>query len=87
MSLPITQLAFVQSERFGPLSLGDVPVALPEKGEILIKIIATALNPVDWKIAKVYGSPTYPISLGRDVAGYVVAVGEGVKEFVAGDRV
>ena len=87
MSIPATQKAFIHSEKFRAIELKEIAVPSPVQGEILVKIISAALNPVDWKIAKVYGWHIYPISLGRDLAGEVVAVGEGVQEFVVGDRV
>jgi len=61
----------------------------PQAGELLVKIHATALNPVDWKIQK-YGLPYvdgYPAVLGTDSSGTVEEVGEGVEVFVKGDRV
>jgi len=65
----------------------DIPK--PEKGEILVKTLAAALNPVDWKIP-VYKLPyvqNFPAILGSDTAGTVEAVGEGVTAFSVGDRV
>lgn len=61
----------------------------PEPGEVLVKIVATALNPADWKIQK--SNPPfidkYPYLLGADSAGLVEEVGEGVTGFAKGDRV
>eukprot|EP01122_Echinamoeba_exundans_P010956 TRINITY_DN4212_c0_g1_i1.p1 TRINITY_DN4212_c0_g1~~TRINITY_DN4212_c0_g1_i1.p1 ORF type:complete len:335 (+),score=99.62 TRINITY_DN4212_c0_g1_i1:197-1201(+) len=60
----------------------------PGKGDILVKVHATALNPVDYKQAQ-YGFliTGYPVVLGCDAAGEVVAVGEGVTRFKVGDKV
>ena len=57
-------------------------------GEILVKVEATALNPLDWKI-QAYGLivEKYPAILGFDGAGTVVEVGEDVTSFAVGDRV
>jgi NADPH:quinone reductase-like Zn-dependent oxidoreductase len=50
--------------------------------------MATALNPVDWKMQK-YGifQESHPALFGEDVAGVVEQVGEGVTAFKKGDRV
>lgn len=63
-------------------------VPKPATGEILVKIVTCGLNPIDWKIQK-YGVfiKDYPVVLGGDIAGDVVEVGEGIDEFVSGDRV
>lgn len=59
--------------------------------EIAIKISATAINPVDWKIRD-YGlflvpDWQYPAILGSDGSGTVAAVGQDVSDFNVGDRV
>ncbi|WP_404429938.1 alcohol dehydrogenase catalytic domain-containing protein [Sutcliffiella horikoshii] len=58
------------------------------KGELLVRVKAVALNPVDYKVA-INGNPAwnYPHIVGVDLAGEVVSVGEGVSGFKAGDRV
>lgn len=57
-------------------------------GEVAIKITATAINPVDWKIRdyKVF-IKDYPAVLGSDAAGTIAAVGPDVTGFAEGDRV
>jgi len=53
-----------------------------------VKIEATALNPVDWKILKLgIFVEKYPAVIGYDIAGVVDDVGEGVSTFVKGDKV
>ncbi|EXB84482.1 Putative quinone-oxidoreductase-like protein [Morus notabilis] len=68
----------------------EVPVPTPKKDEILLKFDAAAVNPFDWKIQKGV-RPFYPRKFphipGTDVAGEVVEVGQGVKNFKAGDKV
>lgn len=57
-------------------------------GEVAIKVTATAINPVDWKIRDqgiLYTN--YPAVLGSDAAGEVAAVGAGVTSLKKGDRV
>ncbi|KXS20778.1 GroES-like protein [Gonapodya prolifera JEL478] len=56
----------------------------PGPDEVLIRNVAVASNPKDWKLSKV---GYYEGIEGNDVAGYVDAVGENVKEFKKGDRV
>ncbi|WP_342527253.1 zinc-binding dehydrogenase [Chryseomicrobium sp. FSL W7-1435] len=57
-------------------------------GEVLIKVHAAGLNPVDYKTGT-NGNPnwTYPHILGLDAAGTIEALGEGVTDWVVGDRV
>lgn len=56
--------------------------------EVGIKITATAINPVDWKIRDSgYFLSEYPAVLGSDAAGEIVAVGSNVSTLSIGDRV
>ena len=76
----------------GLASLRFAEVAAPEPGpnDILVKIKAASVNPVDTKIARGYGGPSQrplPHVLGRDGAGTVAKVGSAVKGFKAGDDV
>lgn len=65
-----------------------VEMPTPDAGEILVRVHAIGLNPVDYKLAG-RGNPawSYPHILGLDVAGTVHAVGDGVTQWKAGDRV
>ncbi|KAF9555139.1 GroES-like protein [Agrocybe pediades] len=89
--LPTTQKALVLEQKYADLVLkDDVEVYEPGRGEILVKIHATSLNPVDWKIQKKelgMFEEKFPFILGTDIAGEVVKLGEGVLEFKVGDRV
>jgi NADPH:quinone reductase-like Zn-dependent oxidoreductase len=71
--------------------LGDLPVPAAGPGEVLLRVRAAALNPLDNVIAGGYlaGMVThhYPLVLGRDAAGIVEAVGDGVDHVAAGDEV
>jgi len=88
MSTPVLQKALFVQERRGALQVSVTDVPRPGPGEVLIRVEATALNPVDWKI-HVYGVAVdvFPAVLGSDCAGTVVGVGEGVERVVVGDRV
>ncbi len=63
------------------ITLADVPEPVAEPGHVLVKVHAAGLNPVDYKLAE-GGEPdwTYPHILGLDVAGEIVAIGEGVED-------
>jgi NADPH:quinone reductase-like Zn-dependent oxidoreductase len=73
------------------LGYGDVPDPKPGAGEVLVKVTATSLNPVDWKVRAGYMKDIMPLELpailGRDVAGVVAALGAGVTRFKVGDKV
>lgn len=71
--------------------LTELPAAEAGAGTVLVRVQAASLNPIDNLIAA--GSMAamlpyeYPLVLGRDAAGVVAAVGEGVSGFSAGDPV
>jgi NADPH:quinone reductase-like Zn-dependent oxidoreductase len=86
--VPKEQKALFLDSKHGNFVVRDHTVPTPGAGEILTKVRASGLNPIDWKIQR-YGVfvESYPIVLGIDIAGDVTEVGEGVVEFSAGDRV
>nr|WP_241744342.1 NAD(P)-dependent alcohol dehydrogenase [Cellulosimicrobium arenosum] len=77
------------------MRLRDVPTPAPARGEVLVEVVATSVNLSDWEALR--GSPGYtrldglraPRTriLGSDVAGRVVAVGEGITRLRPGDEV
>ena len=72
------------------LVVEKVPVPTPGKGEMLVKVEAAGVNPVDWKLRVGGGKQlgiTLPFVPGFDVAGAVVEVGEGVTRFKVRDDV
>lgn len=68
---------------------GVLPRPHPGPGEVLVRVVATSVNPADYKIRSHGGplAPALPAVLGMDVAGTVVDVGTGVSGFAAGMRV
>jgi len=64
----------------------DFPIPEPQEGELLVKIHAASLNPVDYKVPS-FPSTKFPIVLGYDGAGVVFKVGANVSGFKVGDRV
>lgn len=91
--------AFVYHEYGSPeevLKLEDVETPAPDDDEVLIRVRAAAVNPLDWHLLR--GRPyflrmmirlgkTKTARLGGDVAGQVEAVGKNVTRFRAGDEV
>lgn len=67
-----------------------IPKPSPAAGQVLVRIIASGVNPIDYKIRigeAPYAMPELPAVLGTDLAGVVESVGEGVTAFKAGDEV
>src|SRR5437762_11431304 len=71
------------------LKIQQMPDPKPEGGQVLVRIKAAGVNPVDTYIrAGVYArKPDLPYTPGTDAGGIVEAVGPNVKRFKAGDRV
>ena len=70
----------------------QAPVPKPSASQVLIKVTASSVNPVDWKIVESgKGSLAFlmhfPHTLGFDVAGTVAAVGKSCKRLKVGDKV
>lgn len=85
--------AFVLTRYGGPdaAQLRDLPRPAPARGDVLVRVRAAGLNPVDYKTRegalKVVQSYRLPIVMGNEIAGVVEALGEGVTAFSPGDRV
>jgi len=82
------QKALLLEAKQGQFIVGQRPIPTPGVGQLLVKVYATALNPVDWKIQQ-SGNwvDKYPTVVGTDIAGEVVEVGQGVVNFAKGQRV
>ena len=80
-----------------PIQLETRKTAMPRpgKGEVLVRVEATSVNPIDVKRGKGYGrrllslkgAGEFPLVLGNDFAGEIVSVGAGVSPWRPGDRV
>jgi NADPH2:quinone reductase len=71
------------------LRLEEVPDPKPGRGQVLVRVHAAGVNPVDTYVrAGTYPfRPALPYTPGADAAGVVEATGEGVASVAAGDRV
>ena len=73
------------------MRLEEFSPAAPGKGEVLVRVMAAAANPMDWKIrngdTKLMTGRSFPRGLGHDFAGTVEDLGPGVTRFRAGDAV
>ncbi len=68
---------------------GELPVPRPGPTDVLVRVEAVAVNPVDTLVRSgAFRTPiTFPFVIGRDLAGSVVAAGPGGHGFAVGDRV
>ncbi|KAI5895254.1 GroES-like protein [Schizophyllum commune H4-8] len=84
-TIPKTQLAVLVGPKERRLEM--IPVGVPGPDEVLIKNIAVASNPKDWKVPQwIYDADEAYVE-GNDVAGTIVAVGKDVSEYEVGARV
>lgn len=87
----------VAIDRFGsPEELHIIDASLPDPGpgDVRVRVAAAGVNPLDYKIrdgssglVKDFDPANFPLVLGRECAGVVDAVGEGVTELAVGQRV
>lgn len=73
------------------LEVREIPRPEPGVGQILIRVRAASVNPIDWKLRgggyRLVMPASFPLVLGFDAAGVVEAVGPEVDRFEPGDRV
>ena len=88
----------VQLHEFGDpevLRYEDAPRAIAQPGEVLVRVHAASLNPPDLLLRDGYRAlppewrpdARFPLTLGTDVSGEVVALGNGASRFSVGDKV
>ncbi|WP_329459076.1 NADP-dependent oxidoreductase [Streptomyces sp. NBC_01497] len=73
------------------LRIADVPMPRPATGEVLVEVRAAGINPGETSIRtgalhERFPAP-FPFGQGSDLAGVIVAVGDGVSDFAVGDEV
>ena len=69
------------------LEIVDLPDPHAGPGQIRVAVHAVGVNPTDWKLRKGLMGGELPQTTGREVAGVVDEVGEGVTDVAVGDRV
>lgn len=85
--------AIVVHKYGGPevLKFEEYPDPVPGRGEVLVRVAAASVNPIDYKRRAGLTEDLYPLHfpslIGVDMAGTVVKVGPGVENFGAGNRV
>jgi NADPH:quinone reductase-like Zn-dependent oxidoreductase len=85
--------AIVVHQYGGPeeLKFEDYPDPAPGPGEVLVRVAAASVNPIDYKrragLTKDFYPMNFPGLIGVDVAGTVVKIGPGVEGFSVGDKV
>ncbi len=84
----------VSIDKFGgvdELKFTDVPIPDIGPGQVLVRVSYAGVNPVDWKIREGYLEKlfphAFPLILGWDMSGVIVAVDNSVTEFKPGDKV
>jgi NADPH:quinone reductase-like Zn-dependent oxidoreductase len=90
-------MAMMKAVRFHTYGAPDVlvyegvPKPEPAAGEVLVKVYAASINPIDWKIraGHMRGFRNYPLPfiLGWDVSGVIESIGPGVNQWKPGDEV
>ncbi|PIL35329.1 hypothetical protein GSI_02054 [Ganoderma sinense ZZ0214-1] len=83
-----TQKALILPEKQGEWKVSEIAVPKPGPKDLLVKVSAAALNPVDWKI-KDFGLfvENYPFISGTDASGIVEEVGSEVTNWTKGDKI
>ncbi|WP_115559623.1 NADP-dependent oxidoreductase [Xanthomonas arboricola] len=80
-----------QYKKHGPVRIGEMPIPQLRPNDVLIKVSAASLNPLDAKVRdgefKMLLPFKTPFVLGNDVAGVVTQVGTAVRDFAVGDAV
>lgn len=73
------------------LQVGELPDPVPGPDDLVVRVAAAGVNPVDWKIRAGYLDALFPAGFpivpGWDLAGTVEAVGPAVTSYAVGDRV
>ncbi len=73
------------------LELDRIPIPTPGPRQLLVKVRAAGVNSLDWQVRQGFVKDSYPMNfpatLGSELAGVVIAIGDQVARFKVGDRV
>ncbi|XDG09295.1 hypothetical protein ABKA04_008910 [Annulohypoxylon sp. FPYF3050] len=88
---PINKAASLPEPKAYPVKIDSSPYPTAGEGEIVVKVAAAAVNPMDWYIQllgnDLFSWLQYPYVGGTDIAGTVVEVGPNISKFKVGDRI
>ena len=88
MSNSNKQKALFLVEPKGQWIIQEKDIPGPGRGEVVVRVHATSLNPIEWKMRDTGRFVTeWPAIFGSDSAGVIARVGEGVTGFAVGDKV
>jgi NADPH:quinone reductase-like Zn-dependent oxidoreductase len=81
-------IGYIKAPNGLPLEAFEIPLPEPGPDELLVHVVASSLNPLDYKLSDLnFLGRTPPVVLGFDVAGIVVARGSAVTRFDIGEAV
>lgn len=78
--------AIIVEHRGDQGTLKEMPTPQPAQDEVLVRVTAAGVNPIDWKLRD-HGDEPLPFVLGRDFAGVVSAKGARVSKYHEGERI
>ncbi|MBV8529687.1 MAG: NADP-dependent oxidoreductase [Candidatus Eremiobacteraeota bacterium] len=78
--------AVIVEHRGEPGTLTEIPTPTPGAHEVLVRVVAAGVNPIDWKRRERDDRP-FPFVLGQDFAGVVSATGNRVTKYREGERI
>jgi NADPH:quinone reductase-like Zn-dependent oxidoreductase len=91
MGVPMKAVVLHEYGGPGKLIYEDVPDPVAGEGQVLVRVAASSVNPIDYKLRSGAAKDRFPLELpailGRDISGIVREVGKGVSGFKPGDKV
>lgn len=85
-----TMRAYVVEYPNGPFQLRELPIPVPNQGQVVVRVKASGVNPLDTKIRAgkaAHAKQPLPATLGLDMAGTIEAIGPGPTRLRLGDEV